>query len=227
MCTQSSTTTTTMVGCNISADCKLATIRLHENGLLPLAMILDCCKFSRKTWFRVIKLWRKTGHVIRHGEIRHGCLCILDTDDIQYLLQLVRNNPDYFLNEMPNLLQTSRFISVHYTTIFCELKCCGMSRNILRSSVMKKSMQPLSKGWLSICLKSLDFWMKYLRMLVQPGGPLDGQRKASVWKRNKLSLEGGELPQKLFSHWMGLLLGQLSKGQWQRRHFYITLNSLW
>src|ERR1700683_2547474 len=128
-----------MVGRNISADCKLAAIRLHESGLLPLETILDCCRFSRRTWFRVIKLWRESGHVVRLGEIHRGRLRILDTNDIQYLLRLVRNNPDYFLDEMLNLLQTNRFISVHFTTIFRELERAGMSRKKLKRIAIERN----------------------------------------------------------------------------------------
>jgi len=131
--------TTTMVGRNISADCKLAAIRLHESGLLPLETILDCCRFSRRTWFRVLKLWRETGHVVRLAEIRRGRPRILDTEDIQYLLRLVRNNPDYFLDEMLNLLRTNRFISVHFTTIFRELKRAGMSRKKLKRIAIERN----------------------------------------------------------------------------------------
>ena len=126
-----------MVGRNISADCKLAAIRLHETGLLPLETILDCCRFSRRTWFWVIKLWRETGNVIRLGRIHRGRPRILETDDIQYLLRLIRNHPDYFLDEMLNLLQTNRFISVHFTTVFCKLKRAGMSRKKLKRIAIK------------------------------------------------------------------------------------------
>ena len=128
-----------MVGRNISADCKLAAIRLHETGLLPLETILDCCRFSRRTWFQVIKLWRKTGNIICLGRIHRSCPCILETDDIQYLLRLIRNNPDYFLDEMLNLLQTNRFISVQFTAIFRELERAGMSRKKLKRIAIERN----------------------------------------------------------------------------------------
>jgi len=116
----------------ISADCKLAAIRLHEHGVLTLETILDCCGFSERTWFRILKLWRETGLVTHPSSTHHGRLRILDTDDIQYLLRLVRNNPDYFLNKFLDLLQKNRFISVHYTTIFRELEQAGMSHKKLK-----------------------------------------------------------------------------------------------
>jgi hypothetical protein len=51
----------------------------------------------------------------------------LDYTDLQYLLQLIRENPDYFLDELLHLLKTNRFISVHYTTIHRELERAGVS----------------------------------------------------------------------------------------------------
>ncbi|KAF9230283.1 hypothetical protein BU15DRAFT_57411 [Melanogaster broomeanus] len=50
----------------ISNDAKRAAVRLYERGLLNLVNILDCCGFSRRSWFRVLKLWRETGDVINH-----------------------------------------------------------------------------------------------------------------------------------------------------------------
>ena len=52
----------------------------------------------------------------------HGRMRNLDFTDLQYLLQLVCDNPDYFLNELLHLLKTNQFISVHYTTIHRELE---------------------------------------------------------------------------------------------------------
>jgi transposase len=123
----------------ISADCKLAAIRLHDNGILPLETILGCCGFSERTWFRILKLWRETGRVDRPGGTRRGRLRILDTDDIQYLLRLVRSNPDYFLDEFLNLHQKNRFISVHYTTIFRTLEHAGMSRKKLKRIAIERN----------------------------------------------------------------------------------------
>jgi hypothetical protein len=35
---------------------KLAAIQLHQLNLLSLRDILECCGFSERTWFRVLKL---------------------------------------------------------------------------------------------------------------------------------------------------------------------------
>jgi Homeodomain-like domain len=49
---------------NISRDVKIAAIRLHERQLLNLNNILDCCGFSERTWYRILRLWRETGDVV-------------------------------------------------------------------------------------------------------------------------------------------------------------------
>ena len=123
----------------ISADCKLATIRLHDNGILSLETILGCCRFSERTWFWILKLWQETGRVDCPGGTRHGCLHILDTDNIQYLLRLVRSNPDYFLDEFLNLLQKKKIILMHYTTIFCALEHASMSHKKLKQIVIERN----------------------------------------------------------------------------------------
>jgi transposase len=111
----------------ISRDCKIAAIRLFELGHLPLDDILHCCGFSERTWYRILKLWNETGDVVKPGKPLRGRPRILDTDDIHYLIRLVRQNPDYFLDELLNLLNTNRFILVHYTTIHRELEHAGVS----------------------------------------------------------------------------------------------------
>ncbi|KAG2037897.1 hypothetical protein BDR03DRAFT_896139, partial [Suillus americanus] len=49
----------------ISADLKLAAIRLHEQGILRLDEILDCVGFSRMTFYRIKKLYNMTGNVVK------------------------------------------------------------------------------------------------------------------------------------------------------------------
>ncbi|KAG2064812.1 hypothetical protein BDR04DRAFT_1234870 [Suillus decipiens] len=116
-----------MVFRKISDDVKRAAIHLSEHNLLSLQDILDCCGFSEWTWYRIMKLWRDTGDVINQPRTGRGRVRHLDREDIDYLLQLVRDNPDYFLDELVDLTQTNRFISVHFTTIFNELDRASMS----------------------------------------------------------------------------------------------------
>ncbi|KAG2340442.1 hypothetical protein BDR05DRAFT_843179, partial [Suillus weaverae] len=118
----------------ISRDVKLAAIRLHERNLLSLQDILDSCGFSECTWFRILKLWCETSDVVNHqpSTAMRGCLRALDREDIDCLLRLVRQNPDYFLDELMHLLATNQFISVHFTTIFHELERADVSYKKLK-----------------------------------------------------------------------------------------------
>ncbi|KAK6972291.1 hypothetical protein R3P38DRAFT_3240036 [Favolaschia claudopus] len=83
---------------SISRDVKIAAVNLYEQDILTLKQILDCVGFSRRTFFRVLRLWRTTGNVVKPRE-RTGRLRIPHHDDIHYLLELIRNNPHYFLDE--------------------------------------------------------------------------------------------------------------------------------
>ncbi|KAF8874798.1 hypothetical protein BD779DRAFT_1427141, partial [Infundibulicybe gibba] len=116
----------------ISADVKIAAIRLFETGLMRLQDILDCVGFSKRTFYRILSLYRETGDVVRlHSPLR-GRPRKLHFDDLTYLISLVRHRPDWFLDELLSLLETNRFISAHYTTIHRELVRTGMSLKKLR-----------------------------------------------------------------------------------------------
>ena len=54
------------------------------------------------------------------------------------ILLLVRQNPDYFLDEFLSLLDTNRFISVHYTTIFKELEHANISQKKLQKIAIER-----------------------------------------------------------------------------------------
>ena len=122
----------------ISQDVKLAAICLIERDLIPLEVVLECCDISERTWYRVLALWRRTGDVINPKPSLRGRIWTLDVDDVQYLLRLVRQNPDYFLDELLHLLQTNRFISVHYVTIHRELERAGMSYKKLKRIALER-----------------------------------------------------------------------------------------
>jgi hypothetical protein len=77
-------------------------------------------------------LWNTTGDILPPRASLHGCVRNLDHDDLGYLLVLIHQNPDYFLDELLHLLETNWFISVHYVTIHCELKQAGISSKKLK-----------------------------------------------------------------------------------------------
>ena len=58
---------------------------------------------------------------------------------MDYLLQLIRQRPDWFLDELQFLLQTNRFISVHYTTIYRTLLRTGISLKKLKKVASERN----------------------------------------------------------------------------------------
>jgi transposase len=116
--------------------------------MLPLSDILACVGFSECTFYRVLKLWRETSDIVSH---QHGNLMgwphLLHYDDIQYLLHLVQHRPDWFLDEFLKLLKHNRFVSVHYTTLFRELECGGMSHKKLKI-IAKERNEPLCNDYM-------------------------------------------------------------------------------
>lgn len=116
----------------ISRDVKLAAINLHEHQHLALEDILACTGFSESTFWRILKLWRETGDVVRHTFGIRGRPRTLHCDDVLYLVRLVQHRPEWFLDELLRLLDTNRFISVHYTTIHRELTRVGISLKKLK-----------------------------------------------------------------------------------------------
>ena len=118
----------------LSRDVKLAAVRLWEGGLLTIPDILNCCNISRATFYRIINLWKETGDVVSNRTTAHSQSWsrLLDATDVQYLNQLIEENPDYFLDELLHLLKTNRFISIHYTTIHNQLLRTGVSHKQLQ-----------------------------------------------------------------------------------------------
>ena len=125
----------------ISRQVKIAAIRLYECDLLSVQDIHGCCGFSLRTWYRVLKLWHGTGDVVPQQSILRGRPRILDQEDLGYLLMLIHDNPDYFLDELLHLLKTNRFISLHYTTIFRELEHLNVSLKKLKKIALERDEQ--------------------------------------------------------------------------------------
>lgn len=95
----------------------MAAIKFYEGDLLPLVDIPDCLRMSEHTFYQVLNLWNNTGDVVQHTFGICSCPCILHFDDIDYLKQLVKVCPDWFLDELLFLLESNCFISAHYTMI--------------------------------------------------------------------------------------------------------------
>ena len=116
----------------ISRDLKLAAMRMHDQEILSVADIIDCLNISRRTFYRILDLWRTTGDVVRYTNGVRGRPRLLHFDDIDYLRRIIRARPDWFLDELLELLQTNRFISAHYSTIHRELERARISTKKLK-----------------------------------------------------------------------------------------------
>ncbi|KAF9472491.1 hypothetical protein BDN70DRAFT_778605, partial [Pholiota conissans] len=64
---------------------------------------------------------------------------ILHFEDIDYLKRIINHRPDWFLDELLNLLATNRFISAHYTTIHRELVRAGISLKKLKKIAVERN----------------------------------------------------------------------------------------
>jgi transposase len=132
-----------MINCKISPDVKITAIRLHERGHVRLHDILDCVGFSRRTFYRICKLYRETGDVVRPRSESFGRPRSLNLEGLRYLTELVHHRPDWFLDELTGLMEQNRFISVHYTMIHRELMRAGISLKKLRK-IAKERRRPTS-----------------------------------------------------------------------------------
>lgn len=116
----------------ISRDVKIAAINLYEHGALSLDEILDCVGFSERTFWRILKLWRETGDVVRHNYGLPGRPRSFKFDDIDYILRLLRFRPDWFLDELLDLLKHNRLLSSNFATIYSALQATNVSRKKLK-----------------------------------------------------------------------------------------------
>ena len=54
------------------------------------------------------------------------------------MLTLIHDNPNYFLDELLKLLETNRFISIHYSTIHRELERLNVSRKKFKKIALER-----------------------------------------------------------------------------------------
>jgi len=123
---------TAMVFHFISPNVKHAAIRIYENSSMDLANILNCLDMSESTFFHALQLYQETGNVELPKSTMHGRPWKLHFDNLTYMIALINHCPNCFLDELLGLLDTNRFILVHFTTIYHELECSGVSLKKLR-----------------------------------------------------------------------------------------------
>ena len=112
---------------NTTHNLKLAAMHMHDQGILSVPDIIDCLQIGCHTCCQVLDPWRTTGNVMQHTNRVHSWPHLLHFDDIDYLQQIIRAHPDWFLNELLELLETNCFILAHYLTIHQELVQAGIS----------------------------------------------------------------------------------------------------
>ncbi|KAJ7605201.1 hypothetical protein FB45DRAFT_879735 [Roridomyces roridus] len=211
----------TMGNRRISRDVKIAAINLWEHGQLSLNDILACVGFSRATFFRVLRLWRETGDVERAPN-HPGGPRLLHHDDLEHLLLLVRENPDWFLDELLDLLANNRFISVHFTTIHRELERAGMSTKILKEIAEERS--ELTR--LDYCREISQYPADYLGFMDEtskndktPGRRRGRAKKGKrAYKRRKL-VQGRRLTATGLLTCRGMLTSTVVEGSMHRDQF--------
>ena len=104
-----------------------------------LAAILEYMGISRATFYRMYAIWLETGDVVRPVNGRRGRPRILHFSDVDYLKRLIQHRPNWFLDEMLYLLQTNRFVSLHYTTIHRELVRAGVSSKKIKKIASERN----------------------------------------------------------------------------------------
>ena len=101
------------------------------------------------------------GDVVKARPLTRGVPQLLHCEDIQYLIRLIRQNPDYFLDELLHLLLKNRFISVLYATIHRELEWAGVSTKKLKHIACERDEN--KRADFILCMAQIfwrrsDFW---------------------------------------------------------------------
>lgn len=103
--------------------CK-AGLPYYQRCILPLEIILDCCDIYERTFRGLLGCSVKaTGseHTEKAPSALRGRPRKLHREDVQYTLRLVHHGPYRSVNDLVKLLEMSRLVSVHFSTVCTEL----------------------------------------------------------------------------------------------------------
>ena len=131
---------------------------LYEHNLIPFHLILDCCDFSEWTWYQVLQLYCETGDVINPKPSLCVHIHLLDIDDLQYLLCLVRQKT--LTNSWTNFSICSKptdsfqYTMQPYIGNLSELVWATKGSNISWKNEMRAWMQILWDVWHNTVQKS-------------------------------------------------------------------------
>ena len=214
---------------HISHDVKLAAIRLHKLNLLTLEDILQCLGFSEWTFYQILALWHKTGDVVKPKKTCLGRPWPLDYDDLQYLLILVRDNPDYFLDELLDL-KINHFISVHFATIHQELEWAGVSCQKLKYISLERDEDQHAAFVIEMSQytpRQMGFLDETSKDKRTPSRAYGRLKKGQHAQKKHVFCEVDVFPQKHCFWLMVLLQGQLLRAIWHVKCFLTGWNLMW
>jgi transposase len=140
----------------ITPGLKLAAVRMYEGGHMQLPQILRIVNFSRSTFFRTWEIWRTRRHVVLPPSPLVGRPRLMVKDDLDYILDLIRHNPSKFLDELGNMLENSRFIAMHWSTICRALIQAGVSHKKLRKIAQERNENVRSDFRLRMAAYTID-----------------------------------------------------------------------
>ena len=92
----------------ISRDVKFAALRLYKRRLLLLRMILECIGISKRTFHRIMQLWRRAGDIVQHSFGNQGRPRLFRYSDIKYMKQIIGHRPDLFMLQGLHILDLQR-----------------------------------------------------------------------------------------------------------------------
>ncbi|KAL1734254.1 hypothetical protein EV714DRAFT_203028, partial [Schizophyllum commune] len=111
----------------ISRNVKIAAMVMYDQEHFSVKLICRCLGFSSRTFSHIRRVWEETGDVEKAKPTTRGRPRILNHDDVEYLLALVRAFPDFFLDELLDPCTMNRFISVNFSIISRTLLEAGQS----------------------------------------------------------------------------------------------------
>jgi transposase len=123
----------------IEDDVSRVAVRLLRKGKMEKEEIAEVCGFSLRTFNRTLERLRESGSISHKPHIRHGPLPFITPSDLTFLVRLAEYKPTTFLVEYCNLLEDSRLLSVHITTIHRAFRKAGISVKRLQKLAAERS----------------------------------------------------------------------------------------
>ncbi|KLO09578.1 Homeodomain-like protein, partial [Schizopora paradoxa] len=112
-------------GVALSEDVRGVLIYMHDTGGLDAKTICLLTGIPRRTVYRVLSTWQRTGEVKPAPEGRAGRPRALDFADTQFLVGAVTQRNDLYLDELRDALEDRCGLRVSEATIWRTLQRVG------------------------------------------------------------------------------------------------------